>query len=378
MFASPQGRDAWVHWVGVWDTVESVGLPGPLAQRISSPATFHDKRIHHVRHALALDEHRWTFEPRLYSEPGDVLSQNPDRSLKQRWFPGVHCDVGGGYRYEEIGLSEAALAWMIDEVAVDLGVPGYTAPSPAPKAIRHDALWDTPWWALAGMCLRNMQPVVDGVEVKVIEIAPPADPGTTVWIKKRTIWPVAAAIAAGIGCVIASGAALTQETWWAPSVHGASALVVIDANFARDQLRALWGAGLLSPDNRPWEVAGQPAWAMFWDTLFIACYGYLLARVSSRSFAWMAGRRRADSKLPAWRFLGFAPLMMVGGDLAENALLVASLGFHAIGIDAFALAALWFGSLASVTKFAGLLACIPLILIRPIACLRWGTLFKAA
>ena len=33
--------------------------------------------------------------------------------MKQVWFPGVHSDVGGGYA--QVGLSDSALKWMIDE-----------------------------------------------------------------------------------------------------------------------------------------------------------------------------------------------------------------------------------------------------------------------
>ena len=31
------------------------------------------------------------------------------------WFPGVHCDVGGGYPKESSGLSKLALEWMLAE-----------------------------------------------------------------------------------------------------------------------------------------------------------------------------------------------------------------------------------------------------------------------
>ena len=66
-----------VHWVGVWDTVESVGLPLLGSRDNPSTATFHDKpNIHHVRHALALDEHRWPFLPRLYDAPSDFADRD--------------------------------------------------------------------------------------------------------------------------------------------------------------------------------------------------------------------------------------------------------------------------------------------------------------
>jgi hypothetical protein len=37
------------------------------------------------------------------------------RDIKQIWFAGVHCDIGGGYKEEERGLSKIALKWMIEE-----------------------------------------------------------------------------------------------------------------------------------------------------------------------------------------------------------------------------------------------------------------------
>ena len=35
---------------------------------------------------------------------------------QQVWFPGVHCDVGGGYVESEAGLSKIALKWMVEQV----------------------------------------------------------------------------------------------------------------------------------------------------------------------------------------------------------------------------------------------------------------------
>jgi Uncharacterized alpha/beta hydrolase domain (DUF2235) len=43
------------------------------------------------------------------------------KDLKQVWFPGVHCDIGGGYPKSESGLSRIALEWMIKE-AVNAGL----------------------------------------------------------------------------------------------------------------------------------------------------------------------------------------------------------------------------------------------------------------
>ena len=72
---------------------------------------FHDvklgQNVECACHAVAMDEMRGSFSPTLWSEEG------AEGRLKQVWFPGVHSDVGGGYK--ETGLSDGALLWMIEE-----------------------------------------------------------------------------------------------------------------------------------------------------------------------------------------------------------------------------------------------------------------------
>lgn len=159
-------RPAIVHWIGVWDTVESVGFP--LFGSLENQQTFFDRsRVRHIRHALALDEHRWSFLPRLYDSPSEVILK--DRSFKQFWFPGVHGDVGGSYHFtrydstyreERTGLCDRTLAWMIDEVADQLNVPALsTTPewTPGKLPLRHDPIYEIPLYALLGMTVRNMR-----------------------------------------------------------------------------------------------------------------------------------------------------------------------------------------------------------------------------
>src|SRR3954451_8570223 len=105
--------DVYVHFVGVWDTVGSLGIPidgfrPPLLSRLW---TFHDTTLsNYVRnafHAVAIDERRKPFRPTLWvQKPGDT------QNLQQVWFAGVHSDVGGGY--PDRGLAEIALRWMAD------------------------------------------------------------------------------------------------------------------------------------------------------------------------------------------------------------------------------------------------------------------------
>ncbi|MGN6134342.1 MAG: DUF2235 domain-containing protein [Aureliella sp.] len=101
-----------IHFVGVWDTVSSFGWVWQLR---TVPYTANNPSIDHVRHAVAIDEHRAAFQPNLF-RPGDA-SQH--RSFQQLWFAGAHGDVGGGYPDKENGLAKVSLEWMIDQAAAE-------------------------------------------------------------------------------------------------------------------------------------------------------------------------------------------------------------------------------------------------------------------
>ncbi len=97
------------HFVGVWDTVSSVGwVENPLHLRFSA----NNPDIAVGRHAIAIDERRAFFRQNLWRPSGDTAGP---QDLKQVWFAGVHYDVGGGYPEEEGGLSKIALEWMLAE-----------------------------------------------------------------------------------------------------------------------------------------------------------------------------------------------------------------------------------------------------------------------
>jgi uncharacterized protein (DUF2235 family) len=99
-------RDCGVHFVGVWDTVSSVGwIYDPLTLQF----TMNNPIVKTVRHAIAIDERRCFYRQNLWGEGG------ADQDVKQVWFAGAHCDVGGGYLETESGPSQIALDWMIEE-----------------------------------------------------------------------------------------------------------------------------------------------------------------------------------------------------------------------------------------------------------------------
>ncbi|KDQ57349.1 hypothetical protein JAAARDRAFT_157565 [Jaapia argillacea MUCL 33604] len=151
--------DVEIEFLGVWDTVCSVGLiPRTL------PFTTSNTAVRYFRHALALDEHRAKFkhnawnvpspeEQQLGTQPGDMpksthrkkhrhhhssshhKSKEKDKEAKlhtkelekryshhsletdvlEVWFAGAHCDVGGGsvLNGTRHSLARIPLRWMI-------------------------------------------------------------------------------------------------------------------------------------------------------------------------------------------------------------------------------------------------------------------------
>ncbi|NJM43542.1 MAG: DUF2235 domain-containing protein, partial [Brachymonas sp.] len=154
-----------IHCVGVWDTVATLGIP-PLDKQIPVNATMKNvlidaqgtrqisaKKFLHVRQALALDEHRALFAPRVYTDPDIDPVDASGQSLKQRWFPGSHCDVGGSYGDNSV-ISQAALHWLAQEahalqLRVNLDQLG-VSPTAAQRALIHSEIYATPWWAAGG------------------------------------------------------------------------------------------------------------------------------------------------------------------------------------------------------------------------------------
>ncbi|KIK60797.1 hypothetical protein GYMLUDRAFT_200122 [Collybiopsis luxurians FD-317 M1] len=161
--------DVDIEFLGLWDTVASIGL---INRRL--PFTSSNSNVRYFRHALALDEHRAKFSPSLWThetnddlsskfgvsrgempksnpkvkdqeaspEPSPILKHShtrqsstektlheyeqeydansgsePCTSVEEVWFSGCHCDVGGGAVKNDTrnALARIPLRWMIRE-----------------------------------------------------------------------------------------------------------------------------------------------------------------------------------------------------------------------------------------------------------------------
>jgi uncharacterized protein (DUF2235 family) len=114
-----------IQFIGVWDTVGSLGVPLKVFKDFNvKKYQFHDctlsSFVKNAYHALAIDERRKLFTPTLWTLSKSVVA-NPDhpQKMEQRWFSGVHSNIGGGY--SDAGLSDLTLDW-ISKKAADVGL----------------------------------------------------------------------------------------------------------------------------------------------------------------------------------------------------------------------------------------------------------------
>lgn len=92
--------NGFIKFLGVWDTVKSSSYPDRKDSQLSP-------LVAKACHAMSLDEYRKNF---------DVLKFDANPSVEQKWFAGVHGDVGGGYK--ECGLSDIAALWMAEKATM--------------------------------------------------------------------------------------------------------------------------------------------------------------------------------------------------------------------------------------------------------------------
>jgi len=102
-------------FLGVWDTVLALGSRFQARKgSCSVKYQFHTPAsppasVKTIRHGLAIDEARHDFQPEIFSGSGTC------EDFEQRWFAGVHSNVGGGLMNDS--LANCSLRWMCDQAA---------------------------------------------------------------------------------------------------------------------------------------------------------------------------------------------------------------------------------------------------------------------
>ncbi|RPA75766.1 hypothetical protein BJ508DRAFT_331777 [Ascobolus immersus RN42] len=114
-----------IKFLGLFDCVNSTALFRDQYRPMTRPPA------KHIRHAVAIDEKRSKFRASLFDVSPTKIEvwkqQNEldgqDCSIKERWFAGNHCNIGGGNRtdlseaaQQDPILSDIALAWMMKEL----------------------------------------------------------------------------------------------------------------------------------------------------------------------------------------------------------------------------------------------------------------------
>jgi uncharacterized protein (DUF2235 family) len=127
-----------VRYLGVWDTVAALGSRFASRGKETSAAgrTFHAGKapascVRHARQALAIDEKRFDFRPEIWTE-----GPAGDQVMAQRWFTGVHSNIGGGLATD--GLANIALHWIVqgaksEQLVFDNKFLGHFPPIPTAK-----------------------------------------------------------------------------------------------------------------------------------------------------------------------------------------------------------------------------------------------------
>jgi uncharacterized protein (DUF2235 family) len=326
-----------IHFIGVWDTVESVGPPIPLLKaHITSDPIVKDSYIH-VRHAVALDELREPYTPRLYTPPDPPLGNG--RSFKQVWFCGAHADVGGGYAAN--GLSNAALHWMVREAnAEGLLVDFAKLDRDAINALAplHDQTVHVPWWTFTGICKRDYpggpMHIHDTVVVRrnyaTKQYRPPLPSILAIEHTRLTVTfangtsgsrPVPTLYSVGnpsreslsIGSVawlVAAGLA---------TVYAFTMFKPQSTALAHLQLLKGWNGGLgrlLQPGTDQMKSIGDLCLTLGKDSLFILLYGFGLLPFLARTVIRMEDPAGYPGKVGVW--VGYSALLVPVSDSLEN------------------------------------------------------------
>lgn len=351
LFGQGLTPEAWpvLHFVGVWDTVASVGLP-PFGLKITARPNLEDKHFRHVRQAMALDEQRAQFLPRAYEQDDGTfrMKNGGTGDILQCWFRGSHCDVGGGNQYPYSELSRAPFAWLVSEaircglrVSMPVKHPGRITeadvfevmpqldpPTPLRLAARiNSQTHATPLWALTGLTVRDTaSALVDDQPSRRVKMH--AHPSVKAWthaFPDQTAWrdrgdaaawfKLLLGIAMVVGFMVLAGWAQLSPAGWLPPLDHLPE--IMDAN----QRFQVWQLSLAPMPE--WvalaDTFARPKTALLLDLGLIAAWVWVLSLWTCRAFARHAGLIQVGQAPPRWlNRLGWALPVALAADLLED------------------------------------------------------------
>lgn len=161
-----------VRYLGIWDTVGSLGIPapllGPIATLWNAKYRFHDtmlsSMVKSARHAVALDERRVFYRPALWDnleasrdDPGlNRGDRTENRPYQQVWFTGTHAIVGGSAPKAR-KLTGQSLRWIAQGAAdagLQIEVDDLLDAQPDPLADSHSLQQPPFLYTVAGNLLK--------------------------------------------------------------------------------------------------------------------------------------------------------------------------------------------------------------------------------
>lgn len=145
-------RPVQIRMLGVWDTV-----PGSSFKKFGKCKEMPDGKngdryktdsyppIRAIAHAIAIDEKRDMFRPILICPATYPTEDKYKPKIIERWFPGAHADVGGGYADGDNFLPNISLNWMTDILGTYYAFPSTPQRyEESPNGLAHWSLGDMP------------------------------------------------------------------------------------------------------------------------------------------------------------------------------------------------------------------------------------------
>lgn len=140
-FRESFSRNPRVYFIGVWDTVGTLGVPGTILSE-RGKYSWHDTElssiVDYAYHAVALDEHRAAYDVPLWTSSNGMMKPK-NMEVEQRWFIGAHANVGGGYDSKNL-LADIPLQWIMEKASnAGLKLDQFNAASGAWKTNPRDS-----------------------------------------------------------------------------------------------------------------------------------------------------------------------------------------------------------------------------------------------